>query len=96
MLRIAPGFPIENSNWVATDALGRRLPDFKRTGPVKNGKWVGLFYYIWIGGHTPTDTIYDITKSLQPGIRSAPYIPQDKKLSVNYKHFKELFRSKYP
>lgn len=42
----SPGFPITNSNWIATDALGRRLPDFQRTGPVKNEKWVGLFYYI--------------------------------------------------
>lgn len=58
-------FPIQNANWTATDALGRKVPEFSTTGPVKKEKWVGLFYYIWHGSHTPNDTVYDITKILK-------------------------------
>ncbi len=72
----SPGFPISNSNWIATDALGRSLPDYKQTGPVINEKWVGLFYYIWHGGHAPTDTIYDITKILKKDPINPEYGPK--------------------
>ncbi len=72
----SPPFPITNSNWIATDALGRRLPDFKQTGPAQNEKWVGLFYYIWHGGHNPTDTIYDITKILKLNPENPVYGPR--------------------
>jgi hypothetical protein len=58
------GFPIENSNWIATDALHRDIAQFKQTGETKNDKWVGLFYYIWHGYHNPKDTVFDITKIL--------------------------------
>lgn len=71
-----PAFPITNADWIATDALGRRLSGFEQTGPVKNEKWVGLFYYIWHGGHTPTDTIYDITKILQKDPVNPEYGPK--------------------
>lgn len=33
--------------WVATDSLGRVMPDFQEAGPVKPDKWVGLFYWTW-------------------------------------------------
>ncbi len=36
--------------WVATDALGRVMPGFNECGPLKPGKWVGIFYWTW---HTP-------------------------------------------
>ena len=36
--------------WVATDALGREPPGFRQCGPVKQDKWVGIFYWTW---HTP-------------------------------------------
>ncbi len=72
----SPGFPITNSNWIATDALGRRLPDYNQTGPVKNDKWVGLFYYIWHSGHAPTDTIYDITQILKKDPINPEYGPK--------------------
>ncbi|HNR34140.1 MAG TPA: hypothetical protein PKO36_03100 [Candidatus Hydrogenedentes bacterium] len=36
--------------WVATDALGRTQPDWEKAGPVKSGKWVGIFYWTW---HVP-------------------------------------------
>ncbi len=35
--------------WVASDALGRRMPDFQEVGPVKNDqrRVVGIFYITW-------------------------------------------------
>ncbi len=33
--------------WVATDALGREVPGFEQAGPVKQEKWVGIFYWTW-------------------------------------------------
>ena len=31
--------------WVATDALGRTQPGSAEAGPVKENKWVGIFYW---------------------------------------------------
>lgn len=39
-------FPIKNSDWVATDVLGRTLPTYKETGPVKKDKYVGVLLYL--------------------------------------------------
>jgi hypothetical protein len=72
----SPGFSIENSNWIATDGLGRRIADYRQTGPVKTEKWVGLFYYIWHAGHAPTDTIYDNTKILKKNPVNPEYGPK--------------------
>ncbi len=36
--------------WVATDALGREVPGYEECGPVKDEKWVGIFYWTW---HVP-------------------------------------------
>lgn len=47
--------------WVATDGLGRALPGFKECGPVKQDKWVGIFYWSW---HTPRGGPNDNTKLL--------------------------------
>ncbi len=35
-----------SDNWVATDNLGRKLPDYSEVGGIKNKK-IGLFYFIW-------------------------------------------------
>ena len=58
----SPQIPIGNSNWVATDALGRVVPDYSSTGATKPNKYVGVFYYIWHGSHG--NTLYDNTKLL--------------------------------
>ena len=39
--------------WVATDALGRTQPGIAEAGPVKEDKWVGIFYWTW---HVPRGT----------------------------------------
>ena len=56
-------------HWVATDALGRTLPGHSETGPRRTGKFVGVFYFVWVGNHT--QRVYDISKILQKG-ESAP------------------------
>ena len=50
-----------SDTWTATDALGRTLPGFEECGPPREGKTVGIFYFIWLGQHT-TSGPYDISK----------------------------------
>lgn len=48
--------------WVATDGAGRVAPGREAAGPVKPGKWVGLFYWTW---HTAERSgPFDTTKIL--------------------------------
>ena len=49
--------------WVATDALGRSLPLHGETGPRRGQKFVGVFYFVWVGNHT--QRVYDISKILK-------------------------------
>ena len=35
-------------SWVATDALGRTLPTAKEAGPRRPGRFVGIFYFLWL------------------------------------------------
>ncbi len=52
------------NEWVATDALGRKLPAFEECGPAKEDRFVGMFYFmthINPGGKGP----FDVTKILQ-------------------------------
>lgn len=49
--------------WVATDALGRRLPDYAEVGDIRPDKRVGMFYYVWVGNHTPQ--VYNISEILK-------------------------------
>jgi hypothetical protein len=53
-----PGWDLFSDSWVATDALGRRLPGLAECGPVREGKFVGMFYWTWhthSGGQGPYD-----------------------------------------
>lgn len=56
------GFSFNTDNWVATDALGRRVPDYETVGERRLDKKVGLFYYVWVGKHDHVQN--DITKIL--------------------------------
>jgi hypothetical protein len=38
---------ISSDHWVATDALGRKTPEFHDAGPLKPNKLVGMFYWTW-------------------------------------------------
>ncbi len=51
-------------DWVATDALGRKLPTYEECGPVKQDRFVGMFYFmthINPGGKGP----FDVTKIMK-------------------------------
>ncbi|MDF7822593.1 hypothetical protein P4B35_01105 [Pontiellaceae bacterium B12227] len=40
-----------SDTWVCTDRLGRELPANDEVGDPREGKAIGLFYYIWHGSH---------------------------------------------
>ncbi len=46
------------------DQLGRKLPEFGQVSVPREGKFVGLFYFLWAGQHG-TSGPYDITKILE-------------------------------
>lgn len=49
--------------WVATDALGRRVPTAAEVGPPRADRWVGIFYFLWLGAHVNGGP-WDVTKIL--------------------------------
>lgn len=58
----APAQP-KPDTWVATDALGRSLPTHADVGPVREGKSVGIFYFLWHGSHG-TDGPFNVSEIL--------------------------------
>jgi hypothetical protein len=52
-----------HDTWAATDGLGRKLPSYEEVGPPRTGKYVGIFYFLWLGEHG-TDGPYDVSKIL--------------------------------
>ncbi len=63
---VSAGAPrdLMSDTWVATDALGRALPNYEACGPVRENRTVGIFYFLWLGQHG-TGGPFDITKLLQ-------------------------------
>lgn len=53
-----------SDTWAATDALGRKLPDYSQVGPPRKDRTVGLFYFLWLGAHVQGGP-YDISRILQ-------------------------------
>jgi hypothetical protein len=68
----APPWDTAADTWVATDGLGRRLPDHAATGPVKPGRTVGIFYFLWNEGQGP---VHDLSKILAQDPANPPYGP---------------------
>ena len=73
---------IYSDTWVATDAIGRRMPGFQDVGPVKNDqrRVVGIFYITWHGDgahNLKSPYMADVTKILakDPGARLDPKHP---------------------
>ena len=53
-----PGVP-----WPAVDGLGRALPNPDQVGPPKQDRFVGIFYFLWLGQHDRTDAgPFDVSK----------------------------------
>lgn len=65
MLRAQPGLVNYSAGLPATDALGRKLPDYDEVGPLRKDKFVGIFYWTW---HTAqsrrSDAPYNVTEIL--------------------------------
>ena len=53
-----------SDTWVATDALGRSISTNDQAGSPRQGKFVGVFYFLWLGQHDKGGP-YDVTKILQ-------------------------------
>src|ERR1039458_9360883 len=47
---VNPGTP-----WPAVDALGRVLPGTEEVGPPRPDRFIGIFYFLWLGQHDQTD-----------------------------------------
>ncbi len=71
-----PAWDTMSDTWAATDALGRGLPDASRVGPPRPDRWVGAFYFLWLGPHRNGGP-YDISQILQryPNAMSTPTSP---------------------
>lgn len=69
----SPAQPVWNADWVATDALGRSLPNRSETGPVNNNKYVGIFYFLWHGEFK--SKVYDISRLLRANPTKPAYGP---------------------
>lgn len=59
----ASAAPVANGNFAGSDDLGRALPRDGQVRSATSGKYVGIFYFLWMGTHG-TDGPYDITNIL--------------------------------
>lgn len=57
------GWDNQSDSWVATDGLGRELPSHTDVGGPRADRWVGMFYFLWLGQHGTTGP-HDITRIL--------------------------------
>lgn len=55
---------ISISNLCGTDGLGRKLPDHDIVHDRRSDRFVGLFYFLWLGQHS-TSGPYDISKIIK-------------------------------
>ncbi len=60
--------------WTATDALGRTLPTAREAGSPRKGKFVGIFYFLWMQ-NAPNQGLYDISKLLLQNPADPAYGP---------------------
>ncbi len=52
-----------SDTWVATDALGRKVPMFPEVAAPRADRTVGIFYFLWHGAHVQGGP-FDVTKIL--------------------------------
>ena len=67
-----PPWDTFSDTWVGADALGRALPGPQECGPPREGKAVGIFYFLWLTGQ---GAVYDNTKSLAADAANPKYGP---------------------
>ncbi len=58
-----PAWDTFADTWTATDALGRSLPTSAQAGPPRKDRYVGLFYFLWLGAYINGGP-YDISRIL--------------------------------
>ena len=59
----AEDMDLYSDTWVATDALDRELVGYNECGPPREDRYVGVFYFLWLGEHG-TGGPYDVTDLL--------------------------------
>jgi hypothetical protein len=59
----AETWDVASDTWVATDALGRRVPTHEEVGAPRADRTIGVFYFLWHGSHVQGGP-YDVTKIL--------------------------------
>jgi hypothetical protein len=64
-----------SDTWVATDELGRTLPGNAECGNPRQGKFVAIFYFLWLS-HTPGHKVYDISQILKHPLDERPWGPE--------------------
>ncbi len=69
----APARDLQSDTWTAVDALGRVLPGHARCGPPRPGKYVGVFYFLWLGPHGKT--LFDNTRITAGGAAEPQWGP---------------------
>lgn len=58
----AAGQAVNSDSWAATDALGRKVREYKDAGDKKKDKFVGIFYLTWhMGRNDTTSQVKNIT-----------------------------------
>jgi hypothetical protein len=63
-----------SDTWAATDALGRSLPDHRECGKPRPGKYVGIFYFLWMDRNAGS-RVFDISKLLAENPASPKWGP---------------------
>ncbi len=66
---------IQSDTWVATDAIGRVLPNNKQCGSPREEKYVAIFYFQWLDKVHESKKLYDITKILNANPKKPEYGP---------------------
>ncbi|QKG20446.1 hypothetical protein [Actinomadura verrucosospora] len=59
----APEWDTMSDTWAATDGLGRSLPLHEDVGGPRKDRFVGVFYFLWLGQHS-TSGPHDISRIL--------------------------------
>ncbi|WP_234367722.1 hypothetical protein [Parabacteroides pacaensis] len=65
----AQNFVVNSDTWTATDALGRKVREYKDAGDKKKDKYVAMFYWTWHQGID--DTTYSV-KNITEIVRQYP------------------------
>ena len=68
------GQTVNSDSWAATDALGRKVSEYKDAGDKKKDKFIAMFYWTWHQGND--DTTYQV-KNISEIVRKYPEAMKD-------------------